>query len=99
MRSDLAISNSKVAGIAFVVGSVSSTVALFGLYHGVQNQEVRPLMSWLIGIGFWLSIAIGMLFLLKFGMSFMLAGRQFYVASASIFSQSFRLFLCYLSHF
>ena len=63
MRSDLAISNSKVAGIAFIVGSVSSAVALFGLYHGVQNQEVRPLMSWLIGIGFWLSIAIGMLFL------------------------------------
>jgi hypothetical protein len=63
MRSDLGISNSKVASIAFIVGSVSSTVALFGLYQGVHNQEVRPLMSWLIGIGFWLSIAIGMLFL------------------------------------
>ena len=63
MRSDLGISNSKVASIALLVGSVTSSIALFGLYQGVQNQEVRPLMSWLIGIGFWLSIAIGMLFL------------------------------------
>ena len=27
--------------------------------------EVRPIMSWLIALGFWLSIAIGMLFLVQ----------------------------------
>ena len=63
MISDLSISNSKVSSIALIVGLVGSSIALFGLYQGVQSQEGRPLMSWLIGIAFWLSIAVGMLFL------------------------------------
>ena len=41
-------------------------------------------MSWLIGIGFWLSIALGMLFLIKFGMYFMLVGRLLFGVSVSI---------------
>jgi len=48
--------------IALVVGLVGLAIAAFGLIQGLQADEARPLMSWLIGIAFWLSIAVGMLF-------------------------------------
>ncbi|WPJ95723.1 hypothetical protein SH580_20090 [Coraliomargarita algicola] len=54
---------SNVGLIALVVGIVGIVIALFGFKQGWDDGDVRPIMSWLIGIGFWLSIAIGMLFL------------------------------------
>lgn len=51
------------AGIALLAGIVGLVVAGFGFYQGWQAHDVRPLMSWLIGIAFWLAIAVGMLFL------------------------------------
>lgn len=49
--------------IAFVIGLVGLAVAGIGFYQGWQDNNPRPLMSWLMGIAFWLSIAVGMLFL------------------------------------
>jgi hypothetical protein len=49
--------------IALVVGIIGIAIALIGFKQGWDHNDPRPLMSWLIGIGFWLSIAIGMLFL------------------------------------
>jgi hypothetical protein len=54
---------SKVGLIAGIIGLIGIAIALFGFKQGWDNNDPRPLMSWLIGIGFWLSIAIGMLFL------------------------------------
>lgn len=53
----------KVGGIALVVGLIGIAIAAIGLFQGWTNGETRPFMSWLIGMGFWLSIAIGMTFL------------------------------------
>lgn len=49
--------------IALIVGVIGLVVAGFGFYQGWENSDVRPMMSWLIGIAFWLSIAVGLLFL------------------------------------
>lgn len=54
---------SNVGLIALVVGIVGIAIALFGFKQGWDNNDARPLMSWLIGFAFWLSIGIGMLFL------------------------------------
>jgi len=51
--------------IAFVIGLIGLAVAGFGFYQGWQAGDVRPLMSWLIGIAFWLAIAVGLLFLIQ----------------------------------
>ena len=50
---------------ALVIGLVGCAIALFGFMQGWRDGDVRPIMSWLIGIGFWLSIALGMLFLIQ----------------------------------
>ena len=49
--------------IALIIGLVGLAVAGFGFYQGWQADDARPLMSWLIGLAFWLSIGIGLLFL------------------------------------
>ncbi|MFT4901451.1 MAG: hypothetical protein ACI81V_000724 [Lentimonas sp.] len=54
---------SKAGRIALLVGVVGCAIALFGFKQGWDDSDPRPIMSWLIGIGFWISIAIGMLFL------------------------------------
>ncbi len=54
---------SNVGLIALVVGVIGIAIALFGFKQGWDHNDSRPMMSWLIGIGFWISIAIGMLFL------------------------------------
>ena len=53
----------RTAGIALIVGLIGIAIAAFGFYQGYSEGDSRPLMSWLIGIAFWLSIAVGMLFL------------------------------------
>ena len=64
MSSDTINSKGNQVGLtALVVGIVGIVIALFGFKQGWETGEVRPIMSWLIALGFWLSIAIGMLFL------------------------------------
>ncbi|WP_269523529.1 hypothetical protein [Coraliomargarita parva] len=53
----------KVGLIALVAGIAGLAVAGVGLFQGLGADDARPLMSWLIGVAFWLSIALGMLFL------------------------------------
>lgn len=64
MSSDTTNSNGKNVGlIALIVGIIGIAISAIGFKQGWDSGEVRPIMSWLIGIGFWLSIAVGMLFL------------------------------------
>ncbi len=51
--------------IALVIGLIGLAVAGIGFYQGWVGHEVRPMMSWLIGIAFWLAIAVGLLFLVQ----------------------------------
>ncbi|MEO0508744.1 MAG: hypothetical protein AAF065_02655 [Verrucomicrobiota bacterium] len=51
------------SSIALVLGIIGLIVAGFGFYQGWEGHDARPLMSWLIGIAFWLMIGVGMLFL------------------------------------
>ena len=51
--------------IALIVGIVGLVVAGFGFVQGFQQGEPRHLMSWLIGVSFWLMIAVGMVFLIQ----------------------------------
>ena len=53
----------KVGGIALIVGLIGIALAAVGLLQGWNASDARPFMGWLIGIGFWMSIAIGMTFL------------------------------------
>ena len=55
----------KVATIALIIGVICTAISLFGFKQGWDANEVRPILSWLISIGFWLSIVIGMLFLVQ----------------------------------
>ena len=48
---------------ALIIGAIGVSVAGFGFYQGLTSEDARPLLSWLIGIAFWLSIALGVLFL------------------------------------
>jgi hypothetical protein len=48
---------------ALILGLVGTAIALLGFFTGLSAGDSRPLFSWLIGLSFWLSIAIGMLFM------------------------------------
>ena len=64
MSSDAAnATGAKTQRIALIVGVVGVLIAAIGLIRGVAVNEARPIMSWLLGVAFWLSIAVGMLFL------------------------------------
>ncbi len=39
-------------------------VGLWGFWRGVQLGDARPLISWLLGLAFWLAVGIGMLLLI-----------------------------------
>jgi hypothetical protein len=52
-----------IGGIALIVGLVGLALAAAGLFTGLANHDSRPFLGWLIAIAFWLSIAVGMLFL------------------------------------
>lgn len=49
---------------ALQVGLVFLVLGIVGLFVGGGNDPARPFLGWLIGISFWLSILVGMLFLL-----------------------------------
>jgi hypothetical protein len=53
----------KVGGIALIVGIAGIILAAVGLLQGWNAGDARPFMGWLLGLGFWMSIAIGMTFL------------------------------------
>ncbi|MEM1222489.1 MAG: hypothetical protein AAGH40_06965 [Verrucomicrobiota bacterium] len=57
--------NGRVELIALMAGVIGLVIAGFGFIQGFSAGDVRPLMSWLIGFAFWLSIAVGMLFLIQ----------------------------------
>ena len=50
--------------IALIIGVVGAAVGLFGVFQGYTDCESRNLFSWLLGLAFWMSIAIGMLFMI-----------------------------------
>ncbi|MGE9289656.1 MAG: hypothetical protein ACQKBT_01620, partial [Puniceicoccales bacterium] len=49
--------------IFLVIGLVGLGLAAVGLIIGLINHDARPVMSWLIGIAFWLTILLGSLFM------------------------------------
>ena len=57
--------SSKIGTIALIIGVIGTAISLFGFKQGWDVSEVRPILSWLIAIGFWLSILVGMLFLIQ----------------------------------
>jgi hypothetical protein len=85
MSSDSTNKQGKNPGvIALLVGMVGLAVAGVGFIQGWQEDEVRPIMSWLIGIAFWLSVAgWDAFFNAKFGMCSTLVGRSWCAGSAS----------------
>ena len=50
--------------LALIIGTIGLIISLIGLLIGLRNADPRPLIGWLIGLSFWLSISIGMLFLI-----------------------------------
>lgn len=51
------------ARLALVGGLTLLGLSAWGLWQGVQAGDPRPFLGWLLGASFWLSIGIGMLFL------------------------------------
>jgi hypothetical protein len=54
---------SKYATIALITGLVFVFISWYGMYQGILHHEKRNLLGYLIGLGFWTSIIIGMLFM------------------------------------
>ncbi len=50
--------------IALIVGFIGLSLAGVGLLLGASQHNSRYAMSWLLGLSFWLSLGIGMLFLI-----------------------------------
>lgn len=64
MSSEVTTIHGKKAGnIALIVGLIFSALAGYQFFQGWETSDSRPMMSWLIGLTFWLSISVGMLFL------------------------------------
>ena len=53
----------KFSGPSLIIGVVCVVIAFVGMYMGIEAKDPRNLISYLIGMAFWLSILIGMLFL------------------------------------
>ncbi|MBC2603093.1 hypothetical protein [Puniceicoccus vermicola] len=49
--------------VFLVIGLAGMGLALIGLILGLVNHDARPVLSWLIGVAFWLSILLGSLFM------------------------------------
>jgi hypothetical protein len=52
--------------IALIIGLAGVALALFGVWDDFSNGNSRKLFSWIIGLAFWMSVAIGMLFMILF---------------------------------
>ncbi len=50
--------------IALIIGIIGIGIALAGFFMGVSQNDPRPLLGYLLGFSFWLSMGIGMLFLI-----------------------------------
>jgi hypothetical protein len=50
--------------IALIIGLAGVALALFGVWDDYSNGSSRKLFSWIIGLAFWMSVAIGMLFMI-----------------------------------
>lgn len=50
--------------IALLVGVLGVAIGAVGFVLGLMEGNDRPLLSWLIGVSFWLSIGLGMLILI-----------------------------------
>ena len=50
--------------IALVIGIFGSLIGIIGVAQGYSEGESRNLFSWLLALAYWLSIAIGMLFMI-----------------------------------
>ena len=53
----------KVGNRAGIIGLIGILIAALGMFQGWTAGDVRPFMGWLLGLSFWLSIAIGVTFL------------------------------------
>jgi hypothetical protein len=74
---------------ALIIGVIGLIVAGVGLSMGVAQDQPRYLTSWLVGLSFWLSIGIGMLFITQIWYIFnagwsIVVRRQFEHALAAI---------------
>ncbi len=58
-----ATSRKNPAGIFLVVGIIGLAIGLGALVMGIQNNDSRLALSWLVGFTFWFSVLAGMLFL------------------------------------
>jgi hypothetical protein len=54
---------SKYSAISLIIGLVLLAISGVGFYHGVEAGDKRHLLSYMIGVGFWTSVCIGMLFM------------------------------------
>ena len=52
----------KVGKTSKLVGLAGIALAALGLFKGWTAGDARPFLGWLLGLGFWLSIAIGTTF-------------------------------------
>ena len=48
----------------FIGPRISAAMPFLGSFLGSEADSTRPFIGWLLGISFWLSILIGMLFLM-----------------------------------
>ena len=51
------------ANLSLFIGISGLSLAGYGLLQGLGQHDPRPIFSWLIGVSFWMSIALGMLFM------------------------------------
>lgn len=51
------------AQMSLLLGVGGLAFAGYGLMDGLERHDPRPVFSWLIGVSFWLSIGLGMLFM------------------------------------
>jgi len=83
--------------IALIAGTIGLVIAGIGLILGVTHDQGRYVTSWLLGLAFWLSLGVGMLFITLIWYTFdacwpVVVRRQFEHA----FSAFKYLLLCFL---
>ena len=54
----------KTGSFALLIGIMALAFSLYGIFSGLDSGDpARGFLSWLIGLSFWLSIALGLLFI------------------------------------